>query len=136
MNIEIRCIVSPTEDQNLVHKAISNLFPMLPITSANDEIFARTDDQLVLDWLRARIFEQRIIDVVRTRLLANLSGLSTILQLDKQFALTNKVRVIDDDEEPPLGAIRLRLSFTDEFEFHQFLHWFTPPTVDGRVVSQ
>ncbi len=136
MKISILCPVYPTEDETLILKALDNLFPGVPFQLDDDSAHTATEDSHDLAFLRTRIFEQRIIDATRSRLLANLSDLSTQLIIDKQAALFGRVRVIDDSEEiPPLGAIEIRFSFNDEVDFTNFLSWFTPPTVDGQIVS-
>jgi len=45
------------------------------------------------------------------------------------------LRVIDDSTGlPPLGTIEIVLVFENETQFEEFLHWFTPPTKNGRVI--
>jgi predicted RNA binding protein with dsRBD fold (UPF0201 family) len=100
------------------------------------ELITSFEDRSDLEWLRNRIHELRIIDTVRTRLLANWNGWKTRIFIDKQAAYHGKIKFLDDREElPPLGCIELQLEFNDESEFEAFLRYFTPPTKEGRIVN-
>ncbi|MHA1771144.1 MAG: RNA-binding domain-containing protein [Candidatus Thorarchaeota archaeon] len=137
MQLEIKSVVFPTEDKSRVQAAMTKLFPTLSFDQGDSLITSFTDDLHDLDWLRFRIFEQRIIDAVKSHLIGNSVGYTTLMMLDKQAAFVGRVRLIDEtDETPPLGLIELRFTFTNETDFQQFLSWFTPLTKDGHIVFQ
>lgn len=140
MQTIVRSRVYPTEDQERVEKAITNIFADLSYIVVEDEthfeVQSHVDRAGALDWLRQRIHELRIIDAVRSRLLSNWNGRSTWLCLDKQAAFSGRVRIADDSEEsPPLGFIEIAFEFETDPEFQRFLSWFAPRTVNGHVVE-
>ncbi|MFX0106789.1 MAG: hypothetical protein ACFE7R_00740, partial [Candidatus Hodarchaeota archaeon] len=89
-----------------------------------------------LDYIRKTIHSLKIIDAVRARLQHNWNGSTTSVSFDKQAAYNKKLRILDDrEEEPPLGCINLVIAFAEPKDFEKFLIWFTPKTIDGRVVE-
>jgi predicted RNA binding protein with dsRBD fold (UPF0201 family) len=140
MKAVIRCIVHPTEDIQKIEKAIENIFGSISITKSEFEEFTEIYSPDVarpnLTILRQLVHDKRIIDAVRVRLLKNLDELKTFMYFDKQAAYTGKIRLIDNNnEEPPLGSIEIRLEFTSESQFEEFLDWFSPRTKDGRIIA-
>lgn len=140
MQTIVRSRVYPTENQERVEKAITNIFADLSYIVVENETHFEVRSPLnrvgSLDWLRQRIHELKIIGVVRSRLLSNWNGRSTWLCLDKQAAFSGRVRVADDSEESsPLGFIEIAFEFDTDPEFQRFLSWFAPRTVDGHVVE-
>ncbi|MCF2137261.1 MAG: hypothetical protein K9W43_08475 [Candidatus Thorarchaeota archaeon] len=137
MHLEIETVLFPTEDESKVHTALTNLFPALSFDCVDSLLVSFTDNLHNLDWFRSRIFEQRIIDAVRSHLIGNSTGHATLMMLDKQAAYIGRVRIVDSyDEAPPLGSIDIRFIFENEDDFQQFLSWFTPLTKDGQIVFQ
>ena len=135
----VRCLVNPTEDIAIVSNAILNLFPESKINRKEMEIGIEMSILLKnrsdLENLRQMIHDARIIDATRSRLQSNWNGINTLIRFDKQVANISRIRLLDDSEEnPPLGAIEVQLDFNDQNEFERFIQWFTPPTVDGKIV--
>ena len=130
----------PTEDTNRVQDTLENLFGSIPFKIYEKEALLElistelTKDKL--DHIRQVIHDKRIIDAVRVRLRRNRDELSTFIFLDKQAAYVGKLRLLDNEnEEPPLGPIELRLDFSMDSEFEEFLEWFAPPTKDGKIIT-
>ena len=135
----IRCPVYPTEDYERLVTALSNLFPDMRCDrkeiGTREELILYFEDRASLGYLKQMIHDARILDAVRSRLEKNWNGMNTIIRLDKQVAFYGKVRLIDDSEEdPPLGYIELQIDIDNE-NFDDFINWMTPPTKDGRVIS-
>ncbi len=136
MRGSIECPIHPTEDPERVLKAVVSLFPDTSFEVQGGSVKGVVTGETEIEWLRSRIFEQRIIDATRARLLANLEENKTRLLLDKQAGLYGRVRVIDDEEEdPPLGGITVEFWFDGPSERDAFLAWLTPPTKDGKVIE-
>ncbi|MFX1482023.1 MAG: RNA-binding domain-containing protein [Promethearchaeota archaeon] len=135
MDILVRCPIHPTEDTTKVEKALVNILGPQNTVRENSELMFTHTQKESLSLVRQAIHELRIIDAARKRLLSNWNGTSTQIHFDKQAAFIRKLRIIDDSEAlPPLGTIEIDLIFNNETEFSQFLHWFTPPTKDGRIL--
>ncbi|MFW9811168.1 MAG: RNA-binding domain-containing protein [Candidatus Thorarchaeota archaeon] len=140
MDILVRCSVNPTEDLQKVEQAIKNIIGPHEILYEEykeiSELVFSDSKKDSLGFVRQSIHDERIIDVARKRLLSNWNGTSTQIHFDKQTAFIGKLRVIDDSETlPPLGTIEIVLVFNDESQFEEFLHWFTPPTKNGRIIA-
>jgi predicted RNA binding protein with dsRBD fold (UPF0201 family) len=88
-----------------------------------------------LGTFRNLIHENRVIDAARRILEMNWNGTISSLRIDKQAAYRNKLRILDLDDEPPLGFIDIIVTMNDDTQFEEFLKWLTPPTKDGRIVK-
>jgi len=139
MKSTIRCLVHPTEDIQRVEVAIENLLG--PITLSRTELDEYTElysteiNKTHFAILRQSVYDKRIINAVRVRLLKNLDEFTTFAFFDKQAAYAGKLRLIDNNHEaPPLGSIEIRLDFKSESLFEEFLDWFSPRTKDGRII--
>ena len=140
MKIQITCPVFPTEDEEKIQEALSNLFHHGGTKHYQLEQCSKISLDLTerneLSVLRQYVHELRIIDVVRRRLEGNLNGTATSIHLDKQAASLGKVRLLDDtDDTPPLGSIKIVIDFIDETELESFMSWFVPLTKDGKIMS-
>jgi predicted RNA binding protein with dsRBD fold (UPF0201 family) len=141
LQVRLKCPIHPTEDVELVKSAMESILGTTELESVEEEdqgftLTAVWNRQQNLAILRQGIHDRRIIDAVRSRLLANWDGAETHIRFDKQAGSTGRVRLIDDDaENPPLGYISLNLSFDSETSFGDFLKWFVPPTQNGRIVD-
>jgi predicted RNA binding protein with dsRBD fold (UPF0201 family) len=142
MEISIRSPVYPTEDIEKVRRAIETLLGRIPLEIIECENYTKlvssniTQDDLIS--IRRLIHEKRILDAARIRLLKNYNDLeaTTDLFLDKQAAFIGKIRLIDNDaESPPLGSIEIQIAFKTQFQFEEFLDWFSPRTRDGKIVT-
>ena len=140
MKSTIRCIVHPTEDIHRIEKAIENILGPITISKTKfdefTEIYSPEVNKTSFTVLRQLVHEKRILDAVRVRLLKNLDDLTTFMFFGKQAAYMGKIRLIDNEnEDPPLGSIEIRLEFSSEVQFEEFLDWFSPRTKDGRVIG-
>ncbi|MCK5264297.1 MAG: hypothetical protein KAR03_01715 [Candidatus Thorarchaeota archaeon] len=140
MKSTIRCLVHPTEDIQRVEAAIENLLG--PITLSRTELDEFTEihsteiNKTHFAILRQSVYDKRIINAVRVRLLKNLDEFTTYIFFDKQAAYAGKLRLIDNThEDPPLGSIEIRFDFKSESHFEEFLDWFSPRTKDGRIIT-
>ena len=139
MKADVSVSIYPTEDKHSILKGLSNLFGIAnPSEVVSQDILEFTNDleETALDMLRKRVFELRIIDVVRSELRHRWDGSHSSLTLNKQAALRGIISLIDSSMgQVPLGGIDIRFSFEGEEEFEEFLSWFAPQTKDGRVVQ-
>ncbi|MFW9845107.1 MAG: RNA-binding domain-containing protein [Candidatus Thorarchaeota archaeon] len=139
MDILVRCPVFPTEDENRVRSALTNLFATeTPEFDTHDEqmLLIMSNKRSSLDIVRQSIHSLRIIDAARRKLTQNWNGFGTSIFFDKQAAYYGTLRLVDElEESPPLGCIELEIMTDDDAEFEDLLAWFTPPTKDGRIVK-
>ena len=138
MRIMVRAPVYPTEDQSRISEALSCHFPDAVFELIQEEniswLQCQEDDRTALNTLREMIHEFRIIDAARKIITSNWTGTQSSIQLDKQAAYRNKLRLIAQNNDPPLGTIEVILPMSDTDQLEEFLLWFAPPTKDGRIV--
>lgn len=138
MILGVSCPVFPTEEEERVISAVNGFFEKAEVIYRENEhvVFAEATERGVLESIRIVVHSMRIIDAVRAAILRNLIGLETRILIDKQAAYYRKFRLLDDrEEEPPLGAIEIRICFEHQNEFDEFLKWFAPPTRNGKIVQ-
>ncbi|MHA2423332.1 MAG: RNA-binding domain-containing protein [Candidatus Thorarchaeota archaeon] len=139
MKIVVRAPVFPTEEISRITEALNQPFPDAVFETIQEGDISwleyETDNESFLNTLREMIHENRIIDATRRLLESNWTGTISSIQIDKQAAYRNKLRLIDQDDEPPLGVITIIVTMNDDTQFEDFLKWFTPPTKDGRIVK-
>ncbi len=112
--IIIKTRIYPTEDPDLVLKALKALFPRVEFSLVNDEFIGRGDlDDL--DIFRERIRDRRIRDTVEFILESHWDSGKTWINLNKQDATKGIVNV---SESSPLGSIRLEIKIPRER-----IHW-------------
>ena len=138
MKIMIRAPVYPTEDNSRISEALRHHFPDAIFELIQEGEISwlqyQADDRTTLNTLREMLHEFRIIDAARKILKSNWTGTQSSIQLDKQAAYRNKLRLIGNDNDPPLGTLQINLSMSDIDQLEEFLLWFTPPTKNGRIV--
>lgn len=132
----------PTEDSRIVVNALESFLKTASLDERlvgenRLEIIASSEKRDFLNIIREMIHQRKIIDAVRTRILANWNGLdASFVLFDKQAATMRKLKLVDNREEaPPLGAISLECRFASDTEFDDFLSWFVPPTENGHVLA-
>lgn len=132
------CISTPlaaTEDPAKVHDAILRLWPDAVIRDEAGRTVGETGD---LRPLRQRVWELRIIDTVRGKLLHGLApdGRSLVVRLSKQAALAGQVSF------PPtphaLGDLEVTVTVEpgDPWpDAEKLAWWLAPETKDGEIVG-
>ncbi len=140
MIARIHCPVYSTESKERVLEAILNLFPNVVLTEETrrtpNEMIGIVESREGFVWMRKMIHEERVIDAVRSMILAGWDGNTAHISMDKQAAYVGRIRLVSADEmTPPLGSISVNLQFQEERDFESFLAWLCPPTKDGHVIG-
>ncbi len=108
--IDAYCTINPSEDQTKVEQAISNILPDIEIQINDDSLKATSQNLETLSYIFEVIHSRKIQRVYRRFLGNNLRNDSTWFYLNKQAALSNTVALCDDEDESPLGPIRIVLT--------------------------
>lgn len=124
-SVEIFCPKYPSEDAELVRKAIMKIFPDAEL-ELDEKGFRGT---ATLDRFARIIRSQKILDATRSILMRNVRGNSTRMDINKQVATVGKVSFTD--KRPVLGAIEVRI--TDD-DIQGLIDTVSPETVDGEEV--
>lgn len=138
MRITIRCPIFPTESSDLVMSAFRQIIPTSDTEFIEEQsctwIQSRETHESFLSTLKEMIHENRVIDAARKILWSSWTGTTASIKIDKQAASCQKLRLVDQNEDLPLGTIDITIFFEDDSQFESFLSWFTPPTKDGRII--
>jgi len=108
--IDAYCTINPSEDQTKVEQAISNILPDIEIQINDDSLKATSQNLETLSYIFEVIHSRKIQRVYRRFLSNNLRNDSTWFYLNKQAALSNTVALCDDEDESPLGPIKIVLT--------------------------
>ena len=133
LKVKVKVDVRKVESEEKVRKALSKLFPLMKFERKGDYLIGEggRDDA---DFLREKVWQQKIIDTFRDELISRKFGKSTEVLLHKQAAYAGKLSLVEFESESPHGAIRVEFEFENEEEFERFLSWITPETKDGKIV--
>ncbi len=108
--IDAYCTINPSEDKTKVEQAISNILPDIEIQINDDSLKATSQNLETLSYIFEVIHSRKIQRVYRRFLGNNLRNDSTWFYLNKQAALSNTVALCDNEDESPLGPIKIILT--------------------------
>jgi len=136
MFIRIESEIRPTESENKVHKAISNLFDVdfcskrvLELPNLFRLYVIECDDVKVLERFRQALWRQRILDTARSHMMKKMAGNVVQIKLNKQAAYVGVVSFVDSDSESPLGPINVVISSN---KIEELIDWLAPRTSRGK----
>jgi predicted RNA binding protein with dsRBD fold (UPF0201 family) len=127
--------IRATEDEARVRQALLALFPDAQVTREDDRITASAS---TVGHLRQRVWELRIIDAVRGKLLHGLAhdNRSLRLRLSKQAALAGKVSFPPTPHALGDLEVELRVESGDPWpDAERLAWWIAPETKDGEIVG-
>ncbi len=133
--VRVSGLVHPTEIEEKVRKAITNLFPVeLQLRDFGTPQLIGEGDLESLRLLHRRLREERILDTARHILLTGISGNTTQFQLNKQVAFAGKLNFPADEES--LGSIYVEISAENNDELLKIIDWLAPQTIEGKPVEE
>jgi predicted RNA binding protein with dsRBD fold (UPF0201 family) len=133
--VRIACAVHATEDPAKVEAAVRALFPDARIELDGAQLRATSDD---LAPLRRRVWELRIIDAMRGKLLHGLApdARSFRVVLSKQAALANKVSIPARPHALGELDVVVEVEAGDPWpDAERLAWWLAPETKDGEIVG-
>jgi len=137
MNVTVRVSapVYPTEIQEKVRTAITNIFPVeLKLQDSGIPRLYGEGDIESLRKLHLRLREERILDTARHVLLTGIEENTTQFRLSKQVAFVGKVNFPAGNES--LGSIYVEISTENDADLLKIIDWLAPQTVDGKPVAE
>ncbi len=124
VDLKIEATVNPSESAQKVIDAISNLFNRCsPELSFKSRVIARAEGTDSFSIIYEQVRSRSAMGVLRRMLLDNRAGDSTWFLLNKQAATSGIAAVIEDDQESPLGPIRVTISCE---ELDSLIDWLVP----------
>lgn len=129
--VKVSALVYPTELEEKVTKAITNLFPVeLHLEEFGIPRLYGEGDLESLRLLHLRLREERILDTARHILLTDVQGSTTQFQLNKQVAFAGKVNFPAGEES--LGSIYVEISAGNKEDLLKVINWLAPQTIEGK----
>lgn len=124
IDLKVEAIVNPSEDTQKVIDAIANLFTRCsPEVSFRSRVVGRAVGSDSLALLYEQVRSRSAMGVLRRMLLDNRVGDSTSFLLNKQAATSGIAAVIEEEQESPLGPIRVMISCE---ELDALIYWLVP----------
>lgn len=124
IDLKVEAIVNPSEDTQKVIDAIANLFTRCsPEVSFRSRVVGRAIGSDSLAILYEQVRSRSAMGVLRRMLLDNRVGDSTSFLLNKQAATSGIAAVIEEEQESPLGPIRVTISCE---ELDALIDWLVP----------
>lgn len=108
--IDAYCAINPSEDQTKVEQAVSNILPDVEIQINNGSLKATSENLETLSNIFEVIHSRKTQRVYRRFLNNNLRNGSTWFYLNKQAAFSNSIALCDNEEESPMGPIKIVLT--------------------------
>ncbi|MCZ7393103.1 MAG: RNA-binding domain-containing protein [Candidatus Methanoperedens sp.] len=135
VTLKVSALVYPTEIEENVKKAITNLFPV----ELHTEEFGipRLCGEGNLEGLRSlhlRLREEQILDTARHVLMSGISGNTTQFRLNKQVAFTGKVNFPAGEES--LGSVYVEITAENREDLLKIIDWLAPQTIEGKPIEE
>jgi len=133
----VKTVVNPSEDEEKVRKALTNVFTPDKIEVLDKgeckEIIAVSESCASLEKLHRLLRKYRILDAARKHLKAGKTEDGIEFELNKQVAYVGKISFCTTPEESPLGPLKFRIE-TDKPRL--IIDWLAPRTVRGKPVRE
>ena len=114
-----RCVVNvwvetkPSEDAQKVCQAIQGVLPDMVVSCNTHAASATSEDVLVLDGLRDAIKARQMQASMRRNLVRNTNNNTTKFYLNKQASFVSTVAICDEQNESPMGPIKITITSPD-----------------------
>jgi uncharacterized protein len=125
IELKVEASVNPSEHSQKVIDAIANIFSSCSseISFFGSRVVGRAVGSDSLAILYEQVRSRSAMGVLRRMLLDNRAGNSTWFFLNKQAATSGIAAVIEDEQESPLGPIRVTISCE---ELDTLIDWLVP----------
>jgi uncharacterized protein len=129
ISVEAQTIVNPTEDEEKVRLAISNIFGnvsfMIQTEGKQSNLTAQAKGKDSLMKLRTLLRQDRIRDASRKALLQSIHGETISFCLNKQVAAAGHISFSQQTAESPLGPIQVTITAENP---RQLVEWLAEKT--------
>ena len=107
--ISVYCKINESEDINKVRAAVSNILPNIDEKISDDSLIANSSNYESLTKIYETIRVRKIKSTYRHHLMRNMAKDSTWFYLNKQAAFVNTITLCDEEDQSPLGPIKVVL---------------------------
>ncbi len=121
--ISAYCAINPSEDIDKIRTAVSNVLIDMDEKIAGNSLIANSNNYESLSKIYEIIRAKNIKKVYRRNLRQNIVDDSTWFYLNKQAAFANVIALCDEDNQSPLGPIKIVLQSKN---IRDVIDWFVP----------
>ena len=107
--ISVYCTINESEDTNKVRTAVSNILTDIDEKITDNSLVANSNNHESLTKIYETIRTRKTKSAYRRHLLRNMTEDSTWFYLNKQAASVNVIALCDEEDQSPLGAIKVVL---------------------------
>lgn len=121
LEIIIYIPINSTEDIQKVVFAVKNILPSLDPLIRENKISVKVYDFKILKKIKDQIRSKRTLSVLQRILYNNYNMKSTWFLLNKQAAFSGVVAIVENEDESPLGPIKITINNCDLEKINE---WF------------
>ena len=121
--ISAYCAINPSEDIDKIRTAVSNVLIDMDEKIVGNSLIANSNNYESLSKIYEIIRAKNIKKVYRRNLRQNIVDDSTWFYLNKQAAFANVIALCDEDNQSPLGPIKIVLQSKN---IRDVIDWFVP----------
>ena len=107
--ISVYCTINESEDMNKVRTAVSNIVTDMDEKMTDDALVANSTNYESLTKIYETMISRRTKSEYRRHLMRNMTEDSTWFYLNKQAAFANVIALCDEEDQSPLGPIKVVL---------------------------
>ena len=107
--ISVYCTINESEDMNKVRTAVSNIVTDIDEKLTDDSFVANSDNYESLTKIYETMRTRKTKISYRRHLMLNMKEDSTWFYLNKQAAFANVIALCDEEDQSPLGPIKVVL---------------------------
>jgi len=123
VELKVEAPVNPSEDPEKVIAAVESVIRCSPEFRYGSRVIGRAAGSEPLSLLYEQVRSRSAMGVLRRMLLDNRAGESTWFLLNKQAATAGIAAVVEEEQESPLGPIRVTISCE---ELDTLIDWLVP----------
>jgi len=121
--ISAYCAINPSEDIDKIRTAVSNVLIDMNEKIVGNSLIANSNNYESLSKIYEIIRAKNIKKVYRRNLRQNIVDDSTWFYLNKQAAFANVIALCDEDNQSPLGPIKIVIQSKN---IRDVIDWFVP----------
>ena len=121
--ISAYCAINPSEDIDKIRTAVSNVLIDMDEKIVGNSLIANSNNYETMSKIYEIIRAKNIKKVYRRNLRQNIVDDSTWFYLNKQAAFANVIALCDEDNQSPLGPIKIVLQSKN---IRDVIDWFVP----------
>ncbi len=121
--ISAYCAINPSEDIDKIRTAVSNVLIDMDEKIVGNSLIANSNNYESLSKIYEIVRAKNIKKVYRRNLRQNIVDDSTWFYLNKQAAFANVIALCDEDNQSPLGPIKIVLQSKN---IRDVIDWFVP----------